>query len=48
MSDALLTLLLVVACGLLVGAIYRLAEWLDGRLTPEQRKEAERFEWRHR
>lgn len=47
MSDAAFTLLLVACSGLAVWGMWRLAEWADSRLTPEQRKEIEHERWRH-
>lgn len=40
----------VTLCAGVVAAMWgldRLVTWLEGRKTPEQRKEEERWEWKH-
>lgn len=47
MGDVIETVATVVVAGLLVYGAYRVGALVDDRMTPEQRKEREREEWRH-
>lgn len=47
-GDVLEVMAWVVAAGLGVWGAWKLGVWADDHLTPEQKKELEREEWRHK